>query len=170
MRSGDGPERGRGEGREAAWTPARVEGKPRVAHRRSVTTSAQAAHPSPVCEHAVSLAPLRHLRAKCRRCAAVALRNAPAGAVLPPPNPLRWASAGTPYALSRREQRAKTRSTRKGHAASVRRQSRQRLRSTRKGHAASPRRGEVTSVMRQSIKQLPSGRKDILWKPLKFVI
>ena len=95
MRSADGPERGRGEGREAPWTPARVEGKPRVAHRRSVTTSAQAAHPSPVCEHAVSLAPLRRLPHRTRFAG---LRRGP------------------PFALSRREQRAKLRSARKGYA------------------------------------------------------
>ena len=37
MRSADGPERGRAQGCGAPRRPARVEGKPRVAHRRSVT-------------------------------------------------------------------------------------------------------------------------------------
>ena len=44
-----------------------------------------------------SLVPLRHLRAKSRRFAAVALRNARLRAgVLSPPDPLRWAPAGAP--------------------------------------------------------------------------
>ena len=44
-----------------------------------------------------SLVPLRHLRAKSRRFAAVALRNARLRAgVLSPPAPLRWAPAGAP--------------------------------------------------------------------------
>ena len=50
-----------------------------------------------------ALAPLRHLRAKRRRFAAVALRNARLRAgVLSPPDPLRWAPAGAPGVFGRR--------------------------------------------------------------------
>ena len=62
---------------------------------RLTAASAQVAHRLFPPDGENALAPLRHLRAKRRRFAAVALRNARLRAgVLSPPDPLRWAPAG----------------------------------------------------------------------------
>ena len=61
MRSADGLKRGRAQGRTAARRPARVGRKPRVAHRRSVTTASQTSYPSSPRKRGASLIALLRL-------------------------------------------------------------------------------------------------------------